>query len=177
MSEEHCRHLDDYFCRALEGDQRAEFAAHLAICPACRQRVAEFEQCNQLLQRAVMESQAVPADLGERIRHRIRQSARRRMRTAAALASAAALLVAVVPFTISRHQPTGIRTAPVVAEPSPVPPQADQHPRVQVVFPPSADVIAVPMETSRPNVTIIWVYPAIKTAETPPSKAEERNGT
>ncbi|GEM_PF-1126458 len=53
--------------------------------------------------------------------------------------------------------------------------QADSTPRpvVRVEFGHSADVIALPQPTRNPNITILWIYPAVRTAEAPPRSAVE----
>ncbi|HOB74733.1 MAG TPA: hypothetical protein PKG54_09410 [Phycisphaerae bacterium] len=45
----------------------------------------------------------------------------------------------------------------------------DPRSLVHVEFSPSSDVIAIPKPTSNQNVTILWVYPAVQTAEASPS--------
>ena len=48
---------------------------------------------------------------------------------------------------------------------TPTAPSPDRRSPVRVRFDPDSEVIAVPVETENPNVTIIWVYPTIKTAQ------------
>lgn len=44
---------------------------------------------------------------------------------------------------------------------------------VQVTFPEEEELIVVPIETQNPNVTIMWVYPTIRTAKAPVEPSDE----
>lgn len=59
-----------------------------------------------------------------------------------------------------------------VPNPSPVP-RPDPRSLVQVQFDSSTEVIAVPKPTRNPNVTVLWVYPAVRTAEGRPSSSND----
>jgi anti-sigma factor RsiW len=176
MTSSPCPSLDDYLAHDLTGAALARFVAHLPSCPACDRAVREHERLATLLTLAVSRLEPVPAGLTERVRSRLR-AARRRRFAAAAAALAAAVVAAVWLFA---------RTAPRPDEP-PAPlagvqpePPAEQ---VRVTFPAGANVIAVPAAVESPNVTVIWVYPGLRTPPQPapstshPPSSPERSDT
>lgn len=180
-----CDRLDDFLERALLDEDRAAFAAHLVSCSNCRHAVEEHERCNLLLRQAVLELQRIPEGISERARRRIQAEVRRQyLGRAAALAAAALLLAAGI-----RWLTLPVADEEIVASPrtraalTKEPPEPDPRSLVRVSFGKGSDVIGVPMKTANSNVTILWVYPAIRTAgigkSDPPNEipVPERNGT
>jgi anti-sigma factor RsiW len=163
-----CHDLDKYLSEALSEAERVAFMAHLEGCPGCRQVMEAQERMDRLLARAVVELTPVPRTLVHRIEAQVRADRRRRRaRWAYGLVAAAAAALVVGVWLFPRSQPQ--ETALPVPEPAPpvvaAPPQT-QDPRslVQVTFAPGSEVIAVPLRTTNPDVSIIWVYPTEKTA-------------
>ena len=179
MSASLCNQRDAYLGRWLTGPERASFEAHLACCPDCRQFVEDQEKINRLLAQAVTRWQPRPSELTARVQRRLGQARRQRIAWLAASA-AAILLVAVFGVRWARREPP--RQAPqrpVVEVPPPRGPSP--APDVRVSLSPNADLIAVPVATRDPSVTILWLYSTIPVAEglerppAPPSRASKRS--
>jgi hypothetical protein len=181
MNQAICRQLDDYLAHGLSDAERAEFAAHVADCPACRQSVQDQQRMDQLLVQATIQLQAVPAGLTRRIEQRLLTARRLRFARWAAGLAAAISLMGITAWLLTREPPVEVLPyVPIVEAPSPRPAPEMPDPRslVRVAFPPQAAVLAVPMKTENPNVTIIWVYPTVPTAAEPKAiPSLERNGT
>jgi hypothetical protein len=186
MTHTYCRQLDDYLAHNLAEDERAAFAGHLPDCPACRQAVGEQEQLDQRLRAATALLESPPADLVARIEGQLRAARRRRLTAWAAGLAAVIALACVTGWLFTREPPgDGSSPVPIVEAPAPPPQPESPDPRslVRVTFQPEAEVIAVPLKTESPNVTIIWVYPTVPQAEQSklmPFKSPlspERNGT
>ena len=175
-----CDHLDDYLAGWLSADATASFEAHLADCPACREEVAHGQRIDRLLAQGSGHLEPVPPSLVDRIEGRIRSLRRRRViRVALGLSAAVAVVLAVgvwlVPqddgAAVGPERPPGrgaVAETPVEWEPdghevaSPAQPPSDDEPRVRVSLADPAEAILVPMETSNPNVSIVWVYPTVR---------------
>jgi anti-sigma factor RsiW len=161
-----CEQLDAYLDRALTDRDRTAFEGHLSQCGPCRQAVEEQARLAQLLQQATAELEPIPTGLAERIDRRLRAAHRRRVvRWAGGLAAAAVVLALLVGGWLGTRTPDALMptTRQVEAPPEPAPPEPNPPaPAVTVAFPGQSDVLAVPIKTDNPNVTIIWVYPALK---------------
>ena len=181
-----CEQRDGYLGKWLAGHERVEFEAHLANCPGCRQFVQEQQRLDNLLAQANAELLPVPAVLLRQIEHRLRKGRRWRLTAwVAALSAAAILACTFAAWYLANWLPKDdARQSPPLATPL-HPPSQPPDPRtlVRVTFPSPSDVIAVPQKTENPSITIIWVYPTVKTAQEPnPAPADffqppERNGT
>ena len=111
--------VEDYLDGLLSPAESALFTAHLEDCPACRE---ELEICRRVrrLARAAPPVR-IPADLGERIRHRMRTGVSRErkaggrvlaLRWVAAAAAAAVLLLVIFP-SFQRPVQEGIPAEPM----------------------------------------------------------------
>lgn len=85
--------LGGYVLGGLEGHEVDAVEAHLAVCAACRQELAELEPLPALLARASTEPLTAPADLRQRVLDR---PSHRRHRALLPLAVAAAAVIAVL---------------------------------------------------------------------------------
>jgi anti-sigma factor RsiW len=183
MSIPSCACLDRYLGNDLSGLEREAFQSHLEGCPQCRQAAEEQERLNQLLLRATTQLNPFPAFLRERVEQRLR-SARRRQLLRGIAAFAAVLLVALglAAWQLTYRYAADISPAlPSAGASQPAPPPGhDPRSQVQVTFPPRVEVIAVPLPTASPNVTLIWLYPTEATTMPAPASAPspllERNG-
>jgi hypothetical protein len=167
-----CEHCDGYLGKWLSDGERIAFEAHLNTCPACRRSIAEQRRLDALLARATAAAVAVPAGLLDQIDRRLRRARQRRVAAwAAGLAAAAIGIVIVSTQLLPQHAPDMERApSSSIARPEPVP---APHALVTVTVPPPSDVIAVPQKSENPSVTIIWLYPTLKTAkETGPAAAD-----
>jgi hypothetical protein len=158
-----CEWLNDYLDRDLGVGERELFEGHLANCLDCREAVAAERRWSQAIVRAVSEREVPPLTLADRIDCGIRMKTVRRFGAgAAALAASIAILVFASKRDNSVPQPREL----VENTTMPAPPAT-----VRVSFP-NRDVIAVPIETASPNVTVLMVYPSSRSE---PSSESERN--
>jgi ferric-dicitrate binding protein FerR (iron transport regulator) len=161
-----CEHRDGSLGKWLTEEERLAFEAHLANCPDCRQFLQEQRRLDELLSGANAARVPVPARLIDQIEERLRRARRRRVAAwAAGLAAASISVCFLAAWLLSPPAP---EVEPVQSPVVMLPHQQTQmtlDPRslVEVKFQPSSDVIAVPQKTGNPSVTIIWVYPTIKT--------------
>jgi predicted anti-sigma-YlaC factor YlaD len=155
-----CQLLEKYLSHDLAADERARFEAHLQACAVCRGTIQEELGLDILLKSAVERLEPVPQELTRHTEHRLR--AARSQRFAAVIAALAACVAAIV--IVSR---TYFRTGMPPATNPPtgqsrlanVPPPA---PAVRVRFASPAGVIAVPIASDSPHVTLVQVYPALR---------------
>ena len=139
---------------------------------------------DRLLARGAAQRAPTPSSLVDRIEGQIRSLRRRRViRTALGLSAAVAVVLAVGVSLMPRHEVTPPRPAthryvPSIAEErtgcepetppdrheaAPPPPlRPEGEPRVRVSLADPAEAILVPIETSNPNVSIVWIYPTVK---------------
>jgi hypothetical protein len=167
-----CQLLDDYIGHDLIGDERERFEAHLPACLACQQVIREAKGLESLLSSAVVRLEPVPHDLISRTELRLR-SVRRRF--AAGLAALAASVVIVVLVSRPLFLPEIEVPAPSKHE-LPQPRLADvDSPKVEVRvrFPRAARVIAVPVASDSPHVTLVRVYSGLRDG---PSAGEMKKG-
>jgi hypothetical protein len=188
MSASPCDAIDGYLGKWLTEPERAAFAAHLEECPQCQKALGEQQVITRLLAMALTSEAPVPAGLSERIEKRMRSVRRRRLAgQLAALAALLALVCGVALWLRRPAHPESKATRPDIAVAPPQVPQAnDTPPRapVEVAFHGSSHVLALPIETHSPAITIIWVYPAAgkqaqrhKSIKTIPSHSTDRSGT
>src|SRR5207247_1787093 len=91
-----CEQRDGYLGKWLTADERAEFEAHLANCPDCRQLVQEQRRLDDLLTRANNALLLVPAELIAQIDHRFRQARQRKAAAWATGLTAAGVLICTI---------------------------------------------------------------------------------
>lgn len=143
-----CDQLDAYMLSLLAAEDRAVFAEHLAGCTACQSALDLQRRIDGLLeQTAAIEN---PPPLGLRFKRRLR---RRRILRWGALAG---LLLAAAWFTwprVERGDAGAIATAPAGAA-------GPRSATVSVQL--SSNVIARPLESNDPRVTIVWTYPVLE---------------
>lgn len=189
-----CRQAQAHLQLRLDGElsarRQSALQSHLAQCLACREAAKQFS-----LIREAMSGLSTASDVGTRPMSSLDIVAHRAIRWQPCAAAAAMLAIFVAgwwatagglsPFrrdrgntpaslsSAGRPNPGEMGTDPSSPKPEPRRdgdrPQPDPRSLVQVQFDSSAAVIAVPKPTRSPNVTILWVYPAIRTAAVPPS--------
>jgi hypothetical protein len=160
-----CELREGYLGKWVTSKERVDFEAHLAHCPDCQPIVQEQQQLDDLLARANVAIVPVPAGLIDEIDGLLRRARRRTMIAwASGLAAAGILICSLAAWFAQRADKE--RHA-VTYKDRQVVPARDPRSLVKVIFQPSSDVIAVPQKTENPSVTIIWVYPTIKTVQEP----------
>jgi anti-sigma factor RsiW len=153
-----CQALDEYLAHDLTGEERARFEAHLPMCPSCQRTIREEQSLSFLLSSAIKTLEGVPEDLCQRVQQRLRRTRQQRI-VAGVGALAASVIVALllgrfvlrVPAPAPSPQVQGKQQPPV---PGAVP--AVEHVRVR--FPAGAGVLAVPISSESPHVTVVQVY-------------------
>jgi anti-sigma factor RsiW len=151
-----CQNLDAYLDGELSPGDNALFAAHLAGCPACREAIDEQLWIDGLLRApAIAQLEAPSAALVASFRGALARRIYFSQRAAGA-AAAAAILFATLGWFVAQSSPpddSGRINAVVhdVATPDAAPPAA--------TFVGGPDVIAVPVPSLHPDVTIVRLYP------------------
>ena len=174
MNTPQCDNLDAYLCGWLSPEESRAFEAHLAGCAACRQEAEQQRRIDRLLGQGAGRVEAIPASLIGTIEGRItRLGRRRRTRWALGLSTAAAVMLAIgvwlavqdgdvrpgsrpIAEKPTEKEPTEQKAAPSVQGPS------ASEPCVRVALADPSEGIAVPLETTNPRVSIVWIYPAVK---------------
>jgi predicted anti-sigma-YlaC factor YlaD len=154
MNDPLCQRLDDYLAHDLMGAEQDKFVAHLDSCAACRAAVREAEELSSRLRSACERFDPVPPDLAVSITGRI-DAMRWRRRALAAIALAAS--IGFVAFWLSRDGSVPDTTPKTIS-----PPIASAAAPVRVTFP-DHQTLAVPVESESPNVTVLLVYPNLRT--------------
>jgi len=174
MTDHRCDQLDEYLCGWLPPDEAARFEAHLADCAACRDESALQRRIDRLLADGNASIAPVPAGLKSRVDHAIRAAHRRRtVRWAIGVTAAAGAVLSLglwmrenLSLVRRERRETAQNSSATENGPVPVvPPVASEPPaaaaRVTMVDPTSA--IVMPVESHRPNVTVVYVFPTIRT--------------
>jgi anti-sigma factor RsiW len=174
MTDPRCDRLDEYLCGWLSPSEAAEFETHLAHCPACQSELAVQKQIDRLLGEANAQVKPVPTVLAGRIERDVRTMRRRRIGWACAVTAAAASFLALgiwefgggllsIDATRPASQPPIIADRAIEPSVSLVTagPQAAVAARVTLADPSAA--IALPIESHSPNVTLVRIYPTIRT--------------
>jgi anti-sigma factor RsiW len=179
MSVPECNRLDEYLLDGLPGDEAAEFEAHLADCPACREELQQQRRIDRLLAQGTGQLGRVPASLIGRIEEQYGRSHRRRVaRWACGLSAAAVAASVLAVWLVMGAFGTGNQPQPMVQEhPKPAGEAkgtdraGSETPRTasvaRVTFDDPSEAILVPLQTEKPNISIVWVYPTVKVAQAP----------
>ena len=182
-----CEHLDAYVAGWLPDDRTAAFEAHLNDCSACREEIRRQRRIDRLLREGTRQLEPIPSSLIDRIQRQIGVIRRRRaVRAACGTACAVALLLGVGLWLRTPGEPPRSSPLELAIEnpPSPTaddeqsdsrerpnsrePPAAEVQPSVEIAMVDSSTAIVVPLITSNPNVSIVWLYPTVKPRSTEP---------
>jgi anti-sigma factor RsiW len=165
-----CNNLDAYLADDLPGSERAAFESHLDVCPACHDAVDEQQWIEDLLQSpARLQFEWPPALVLDSLRASVTRRRRRVVQAACGLAAAAVLLIAVGLSLNGNHetaQPVDRVTNTIASvEPTQVPTAQESATttRQPATFVSTSEAIAVPVESSSSDVTIVQVYPTTDT--------------
>ena len=167
MSHE-CSKLDAYLAGDLSRDDSVRFERHLSSCEACREAIDQQNWIDSML-RSPRLSQLEPAPPHVVKPSRTARTPRRRHALVAAcgLASAAALLVAISHWQLNRQAMTNANQTTGINHTAEIPLAAQNKPPT-ATFIGGPDVIAVPVESHSPNVTVVRIYPTYR----PPQDGE-----
>ena len=164
----------------LTADAGEALATHVTGCPSCRdyqQQMTAIRSALQGLGAATETSDVTPAPVTFPRQQQRRWTIPLAAAAAIAICTGGWLIMQALRTTETAAPPivAAPKHAPQLAElpmPTPEPAQPARRQRAQVRFDPSQNVIAVPYETKHSNVTLIWVFSSIKTAQ-----ATERDAT
>jgi Putative zinc-finger len=167
-----CEYLDAFLDGDLSSEVRDLYEAHLHLCEACREAVNQQRWIDDLLsspERLVI--QPIPVALSRAVRNAM--SHRRKARLVACGLAAAAVLVVAVGWTAALNRQARVaavnqitETAVHKVEPSPNPSLRGRGTveAPQATFVAGRDVLAVPVASRYPNVTIVRVYPTYQSS-------------
>jgi anti-sigma factor RsiW len=154
---EYCSNLDNYLLDDLSQADAAAFAAHLESCDECREAVDEQQWIDNLLQASSrLETQVPPPHIANELQVFVsRHESYRRRAVTIALAVAAAILIAATWLFNHSNSNSPEQVATTNEEPVPT-----AQPRA--TFAAAGNVIAVPVKSSHPDVTIVRVYSTLQ---------------
>jgi anti-sigma factor RsiW len=147
-----CEQLDEYLLDLLPLAERQAFAKHLEHCARCRAELAVQRRVDQLLAQAAELELAPPLA----IYAAGRRGSRRRWRWAGVGAVAGSVALAAAWWNWA-----DIATPPRTVA-GKAPPAVEQPSRPKVTVQLADNVIARPIESSDPRVTIVWTYPVVR---------------
>ena len=166
MNQSPCELLDDYLNHDLAVSVQNAFQRHLASCPECREVVNELQAVTSF-QATALEQEPVPNTLMLKVDRARRQ--RRRRQAGWAVGIAAGMVIALLSWwglsddNVPSPQP---QEPPIVREDlSPKPKDEEVTAPIQVVVEPSSRIIAVPVKSDDPNITVIWTYQTLPTKQ------------
>jgi hypothetical protein len=144
----------------LNDRQRRALTEHLEVCSACRAHQRQLAQMRDGMSRL----SALTAESGASSEWLLPNRRRHLPRWAAGLTAAAAVLAIAAVGWWSLGSPAPGSSEHVVKH------DGDAHPSEQTKTPPlpdvqvtfGSDVIAVPMKSKNPNVTILWIYENVR---------------
>ena len=179
MTENRCENLDDYLDGVLDPAAARQFQMrHLPECERCRGE-ASFHQALAATAVAAERREAVPKRLTEQLQRAVRRVRRRRRAYWAAGVAAAAWMGLLAWPDSERPQRAGVGDTARVQRPPPRPESPSSGPsqraprtvtissgnvRVRAAAP---GFLAVPAEASNDRVTLVMVYPTVRTPAKP----------
>jgi anti-sigma factor RsiW len=162
-----CDQLDEYLCGWLSPEEAASFEAHLADCTACREDCALQRRIDRSLADGNVWITPVPVGLRSRVDCKIRTARRRRMLGwASVIAATAGVSLALGIWATAPHSfmpRDGRETAQHLSGegngPAAILPRSEPPvPAAQVSMVDPSSAIVMPVESHRPNVTLVRVY-------------------
>jgi hypothetical protein len=161
-----CDNLDDYLACALTGDAAAHFGSHLRTCEACREAAEQQQWIDSLLTSPDrMELEPTPRALVETVSKPASRPWFMQSRYVGVMvAAAAAVLVATGLVLLNREMIEGTRSTAEAAAPSNGTQTAknEEQRETGATFVVDSNAIAVPIESHRPGVTVVRVYPTFR---------------
>jgi hypothetical protein len=161
-----CDNLDDYLAGTLTGHAAAHFHSHLHACGECRETADEQRWIDSLLTSPErLELEPVPRALVEIVsKSAARPWFMRSRYVGVFVAPAAPLLVATGLLLLNREAIEGARATAEAEAPSDgaVTATNEEQGEHGATFVADSNAIAVPVESHRPGVTIVRVYPTFQ---------------
>jgi predicted anti-sigma-YlaC factor YlaD len=167
-----CEYLDAFLDGDLSSEVRDLYEAHLHLCEACREAVNQQRWIDDLLSSPErLELIPVPANVSQPLRNLI--SRRRQVRLVACGLAGAAVIVIAVGWTAALNWQARVAAVNQIVEASVVEHEPSPSPSLQergtadapqATFVAGRDVLAVPVASRYPNVTIVRVYPTYQSS-------------
>ncbi len=152
-----CHNLDAYLSNDLSASDFTRFEDHLGLCEACREIVDQQNWIDTLLQSPLRtQLEPVPDNLIQQHTTATPPSRRRVLFAACGLASAATLLIALSLWQLNRQ---ALNNPSETSNSRSALPPADEKPAPAATFVGGPDVLAIPIASRNPNVTIVQIYP------------------
>ena len=171
MNASPCQHLDDYILGELDDASCRRFESHLSRCSTCRAAIDLQQTIDAALVKCNLQVE-VPSSLVDTTERHVRRSTQRQI---IGVASVAALLVMTCVIAVGSRmvRPNGSsrvahQTGPIIqtntdaVQPKRTVSEVERY--VEVSFPANQDIIAAEFETDDPTVTIVMVYPTIRSS-------------
>jgi hypothetical protein len=162
-----CENLDAFLANDLSPGDSDGFEAHLLVCDTCLVAVNEQRWIDGLLRSpARIELEPLPATLQEAVCNSI-LTRRRHARLVACGLAAATVLVVAVGWTVVLNRQSRVPDASQIAKgavrdeersSSPTLKERGMEKAPRATFVAGPDVLAVPVASRHPNVTIVRVY-------------------
>lgn len=174
MSEHEHERLSAYLDGELPPAEMSAVAAHVAACPECAARLAEFAAVDEAAAALAATApsgyfEALPGRMRDRLEPR-RAGARRL--PAWTWAAAAALLLAVVtPLTLSKRSSLQMEPAPAREQPAAAPPPTLEAPALRQSAPSAAPAVEAPPAKLQKVVTPPAAPPAVTVPSRPAANA------
>ena len=170
-----CSKANRYIHLGLDGElsprQSAALSRHMDGCASCsrlQRELAILHTASARLGQRHSESSTQPHSI------RLIRSAHHRVRWAVAMGLAAALAFAVVAFKWIKHSPN--QPELIVKKNTEPQERAEPHapiaPRVRVELAADVDSITVQHPTHRSNITLMWIYPTVKSVQASTDSSE-----
>jgi hypothetical protein len=168
-----CENLDAYLADALSPEAASQFVRHLDACDECRHAMDEQRWIDGMLRSEVGTSiERAPVSLVESLREAAVVQRRRNTHfVACGLAAVAAAIVIAVGWTFMFNRQAeriaasvgAAQSAGQTAETGVRSTAASASVRPKAVFVGTGEAIAVPIESSDDNVTVVQIYPTTDT--------------
>jgi hypothetical protein len=177
-----CENLDAFLADDLSPVDSSRFEVHLHRCDACREAINEQRWVDALLGSPErLELERVSPALAGSVRNCILSRRRQVRLIACGLAAAAVLVIAVGWSTVLNRQARGPAVNQIAdatlpdheSSPNPSLKKRGTAEASRAVFVGGPDVIAVPLASRHPNVTIVRVYATYPSSMASPAASDE----
>lgn len=175
-----CHLIDRFLDGELSGEESARFQRHLAGCEACQTEYEAHQEFQRWVDQAKGRFDHQARDVGPRIQRAVRWRRNRPRRLAlSGIAATVALAIGWSQLIEAPHEMSpevvAHSAAKVDIDPASEVPAATS--KASVLVPEEVPYLAVPLPSTNPNVTIIWLHPTYESsskpdASTAPPRAE-----
>jgi anti-sigma factor RsiW len=163
-----CENLDAYLAKELPAGAAAHFARHLDECEPCRHALDQQRWIDRLLASSEIESlEPAPPELRDALRTSIGHRRRAAQLFACSLAAAAAVAIVAAGWTLMLNRQAmhvaGPTTGHIAKTDVSESLESSHSTAPHATFVSNGDTIAVPLESTDDEVTIVQLYPTTET--------------